>query len=220
MDWGDHRREYRLHWSRKERSSPSDFGVRIRSCGGNSPLLYGQRLCLWTPGEVGSRTTDGPVQETDDRQFRPDCGMGGAFGWGNSFPHVGGQDSIDNEYLLVWLLQGYVGLTALILIFVEGTASLVRAGIKARSIQDTAFRLHSTRNSARHGGLRVHCLVGRPTLRDVLPYYWVVPSTPFCRSLAINCSKTIGSSTNSRDPILCSFLPDLRSSKRQKQMPR
>jgi hypothetical protein len=71
--------------------------------------------------------------------YIPIAEWGGAFGWGNSFPHVGGQESLDNEYLLVWLLQGYVGLTSLILIVVEGTASLVRAGIKARSIQDRHF---------------------------------------------------------------------------------
>ncbi len=58
MDRGDHRREYRLHWSRKERSSPSDFGVRIRSCGGNSPLLYGQRLCLCDPQVKSSANND------------------------------------------------------------------------------------------------------------------------------------------------------------------
>jgi hypothetical protein len=93
-----------------------------------------------TPGEVVS-------QEQQTAQYRkqmidnyiPIAEWGGAFGWGNSFPHVGGQDSLDNEYLLVWLLQGYVGLTSLILIVVEGTASLVRAGIKAHSIQDRHF---------------------------------------------------------------------------------
>jgi hypothetical protein len=76
-------------------------------------------------------------QMIDD--YIPIAERGGAFGWGNSFPHVGGRDSLDNEYLLVWLLQGYVGLTALILVVVDGTASLVRAGIKARSIQERYF---------------------------------------------------------------------------------
>ena len=71
--------------------------------------------------------------------YIPVAEWGGAFGWGNSYPRIGGQNSIDNEYLLIWLLQGYVGLTALILIVVEGVASLVRAGIKARSTQERYF---------------------------------------------------------------------------------
>lgn len=93
----------------------------------------------------GPRAQYGSQQET--AQYRkemidnyiPIAEWGGAFGWGNSFPHVAGQYSLDNEYLLVWLLQGYVGLTSLILIVVEGTSSLVRAGIKAGSIRERHF---------------------------------------------------------------------------------
>jgi hypothetical protein len=93
-----------------------------------------------TPGQAVSEEQQSAQyrsQMIDD--YIPIAERGGAFGWGNSFPHVGGRDSLDNEYLLVWLLQGYVGLTALILIVVDGTASLVRAGIKTRSIQERHF---------------------------------------------------------------------------------
>jgi multisubunit Na+/H+ antiporter MnhF subunit len=49
---------------------------------------------------------------------------------------VKGQFSIDNEYLLIWLTQGYVGLSALILIFLGSTISFARMGIQARTFQD------------------------------------------------------------------------------------
>jgi len=67
--------------------------------------------------------------------YVPIARQGGAWGWGNLFPRVGGQDSIDNEYLLVWLIQGYVGLAALTLIIVDSTLTLVYVGIVARSAQ-------------------------------------------------------------------------------------
>jgi hypothetical protein len=102
--------------------------------------LMGKEYVSVTPGQVVS-------EQRQSAQYRsqmidnyiPIAKWGGAFGWGNSFPHTDGKGSIDNEYLLVWLLQGYVGLTALILIVVESTASVVRAGIKARSIQERYF---------------------------------------------------------------------------------
>jgi hypothetical protein len=65
--------------------------------------------------------------------YVPIAKQGGAWGWGNLFPRVGGQDSIDNEYLLVWLIQGYVGLAALILVIVDSTLSLVYSAIVAGS---------------------------------------------------------------------------------------
>jgi hypothetical protein len=49
---------------------------------------------------------------------------------------VNGQGSIDNQYLLVWLVQGYVGLAAFILIVTEGTWAFTRAGILTRSFQE------------------------------------------------------------------------------------
>jgi hypothetical protein len=115
-------------------------------------LVFGLGLVVGIPlYSMGKDYVSGPTAATGSEQqtaqyrkqmidnYIPIAKWGGAFGWGNSYPHIGGQDSIDNEYLLIWLLQGYVGLIALLLIFVEGTASLVRAGIKARSIREQHF---------------------------------------------------------------------------------
>jgi hypothetical protein len=116
-------------------------------------LVFGLGLVIGIPlysmGKAYATVPDGKAtsEQQQTAQYRnemidrytPIAKWGGAFGWGNNFPRVGGQDSIDNEYLLVWLLQGYVGLTFLILIVVDGAASLVRAGIKAHSIQERSF---------------------------------------------------------------------------------
>lgn len=64
---------------------------------------------------------------------------GGAWGWGSKFPRVNGQDSIDNEYLLIALTQGYVGLIALCLIALESVIRLTFAGIHSNSPQDRSF---------------------------------------------------------------------------------
>ncbi len=50
---------------------------------------------------------------------------GGPFGWGQDFPRVAGQDSIDNEYLFVALTQGWVGLLAFCMIAFEALYYMV-----------------------------------------------------------------------------------------------
>ena len=71
--------------------------------------------------------------------YVPIAKLGGAWGWGNVFPVMEGRTSIDNEYLLVWLVQGYVGLASLILIFAEATLAFARPGIAAGSRQERHF---------------------------------------------------------------------------------
>lgn len=51
--------------------------------------------------------------------YLPIAVRGGPWGWGSSFPTVPGLGSIDNEYLLVTLTQGYVGLLAFCLLALE-----------------------------------------------------------------------------------------------------
>jgi len=93
----------------------------------------------------GPRTDFGSERET--AQYRaqlidnyvPIAKMGGPWGWGGQVPVVGGQASIDNEYLLVWLVQGYVGLTSLIVIFIDAFVSLIIIGMATRSSQELHF---------------------------------------------------------------------------------
>ncbi|MBS1821247.1 MAG: O-antigen ligase family protein [Acidobacteria bacterium] len=94
----------------------------------------------------GKRTDYGSERET--AQYRaqlidyyiPIAQLGGPWGWGAlGFPRVNGQLSIDNEYLFVYLAQGYVGLTSFILLLAETAFALLREGLRTRSIRDRHF---------------------------------------------------------------------------------
>jgi hypothetical protein len=58
--------------------------------------------------------------EQEDAQYRaalidnylPIAKEGGPWGWGIDFPRAGTQDSVDDEFLFVSLVQGWVGLAA------------------------------------------------------------------------------------------------------------
>jgi len=135
------------------------FSVGIASIGtAKKPLqrvvvLIALILLVGVPGYIaGKDYASGPRKgytdsEKETAQYRaqlidnyiPLAKLGGAWGWGPLFPKIGGQTSIDNEYLFVWLVQGYVGLFAFILILLETSISLIRLGIKAKSKHDRSF---------------------------------------------------------------------------------
>lgn len=93
----------------------------------------------------GPRTDYGSERET--AQYRaelldnyiPIAKLGGPWGWGFHFPIVSGQSSIDNEYLFLWVVQGYMGLLAFILLLLETTISLIKLAAKARLKSDLYF---------------------------------------------------------------------------------
>lgn len=64
---------------------------------------------------------------------------GGAWGWGADFPHVGGQGSIDNEYLFLALTQGFVGLAAFCLLAIETVIRSATSAILAPDKSDRYF---------------------------------------------------------------------------------
>lgn len=90
----------------------------------------------------GPRTDYGSEKETAQyraeliNNYIPLAEAGGAWGRGRMIQIVHGQTSIDNEYLFVWLVQGYVGLATLILMALEATVAFSRAGIAARRRRD------------------------------------------------------------------------------------
>ena len=93
----------------------------------------------------GARTDYGSERET--AQYRaqlidnyiPIAQLGGPWGWGYGFPIISGQSSIDNQYLFIWIIQGYMGLLAFSLLLIESVISLTWLGIKAKSIPDRYF---------------------------------------------------------------------------------
>jgi hypothetical protein len=90
----------------------------------------------------GPRTDYGSEKET--AQYRaelidnyiPLAEGGGAWGLGRMVPIVHSQTSIDNEYLFVWLVQGYVGLATFLLIVIEAAVAFCRAGIRSPIARD------------------------------------------------------------------------------------
>lgn len=93
----------------------------------------------------GPRTDYGSERET--AQYRaelidnyiPLAEAGGAWGYGRSIPIMDGQGSIDNEYLFVWLVQGYVGLAFLLLLLLNASVTLVRRGLSTDYVEERHF---------------------------------------------------------------------------------
>jgi len=116
-------------------------------------LLVGLAIVLIAvPGYIavdhytsGPRLHYGTEQETAQyrRQllvnYLPLAEQGGLWGWGTFHPVLDGQPSIDNEFLRVFLTQGYVGVIAYMFLILEAGISLVRVGIAAESREDRHF---------------------------------------------------------------------------------
>jgi hypothetical protein len=72
--------------------------------------------------------------------YEPIAEEGGWFGWSaTAFPRQITYWSIDNEYLLLWVAQGKIGITLFLLIMLEGTIGLVRAILGARRAIDASL---------------------------------------------------------------------------------
>ena len=115
---------------------------------GSLVFLIGAPLYIYGKDYLsGPRRNYGSEKET--AQYRaelldnyiPLAKKGGPWGWGLEFPKIGGQDSVDNEYLLAWIIQGYVGATALILLMLETVGRLVVQAVRARTVRDRHFVL-------------------------------------------------------------------------------
>jgi hypothetical protein len=92
---------------------------------------------------------DGPTtsSEQENAQYRtqlldhyiPVAEQGGAWGWGQDFPRIAGQGSIDNEYLFVALRQGWVGLLAFSMIALEALYYMLYGAILNPTQRDRYF---------------------------------------------------------------------------------
>jgi len=107
-------------------------------------------LVLAPVGYLGLKAyTSGPTasEAQENAQYRqqmldnyiPIAKAGGAWGWGQDFPRVMGQGSIDNEYLFVTLTQGWVGLLCFCAIAVESLYYLTYGAIYNPTKPDRYF---------------------------------------------------------------------------------
>jgi hypothetical protein len=72
--------------------------------------------------------------------YRPTAERGGLFGLSaTAYPRIQPFDSIDNEYLFLWVIQGKVGISLFILIVLEGAIAIIRAILRAREREDACF---------------------------------------------------------------------------------
>jgi len=94
---------------------------------------------------AGPRVNSGSEKETAQYRaelianYTPVAILGGEWGWGANFPRINGQDSIDNEYLYAWLVQGYVGAIAFLLLVGDTVITLSIRGAKAETVRDRHF---------------------------------------------------------------------------------
>jgi hypothetical protein len=73
--------------------------------------------------------------------YEPIVQQGGLFGWGEHFPRVPGQPSVDNEYLWLRLTQGPFGLTLFLVLILEAAASLIAKARRPQLKTDFSFLL-------------------------------------------------------------------------------
>ncbi len=127
---------------------------RTRNLRRNALLLL---LCCTTAGAMvyakGSQYTEThTVAKTDEQQtaqyrrqlldsYVPVAKAGGPWGWGEHFPIESAAASIDNEYLFVWLVQGWVGLASFILIAGDTLVRLILAIARSTGKRDRFFAL-------------------------------------------------------------------------------
>lgn len=71
--------------------------------------------------------------------YTPIAQQGGVWGWGENFPQVPGQSSIDNEYLLVALMEGMAGLAAFSLLSVSTVLRLGSIALTTTDEDDRTF---------------------------------------------------------------------------------
>lgn len=72
--------------------------------------------------------------------YEPVAERGGWFGWSaTKFPRDLSFWSIDNEYLLLWVTQGKIGIALFLIIIAEGVIALVRALLGDQRIADVCF---------------------------------------------------------------------------------
>ncbi len=110
--------------------------------------LIAVAIPAYTAGEQylrGPRQQYGTEKETAQYRrdlvvnYLPIAEKGGLWGWGTFHPVLNHQQSIDNEFLRIFLVQGLVGLVAYMLLICEAAYRLLRLGIAAAVPQDRQF---------------------------------------------------------------------------------
>jgi hypothetical protein len=129
---------------------PVAYIGRAKDFAGRALVVSTLGLVIGVPAYIAAKQyVNGPTTSSEQQtaQYRrqlydnylPLAKAGGAWGWGQEIPVIGGQDSIDNEYLRVYLAQGYVGLAAFLLLILDTVVSLLGFSMKTTVIRERHF---------------------------------------------------------------------------------
>lgn len=105
-------------------------------------------LVLYVKGKAYT-STNPSSGEQQTAQYRADlldfyvpiAQRGGAWGWGEGFPVVRAYSSVDNEYLLLWLVQGWIGMVSFVVIASDTVYRLIIAVVRSTGKRDRFFAL-------------------------------------------------------------------------------
>jgi hypothetical protein len=123
---------------------------RARNMARAATILVLLALLVGVPGYLAAKKyLDAPTasDEQQTAQYRaellanyvPIARMGGIWGWGQDFPKVYMQPSIDNQYLFAWITQGYFGGLLFVMMLVDPAISAFRSGRRAKTRGDRHF---------------------------------------------------------------------------------
>ncbi len=105
-------------------------------------------LALYVKGKAYT-SVNPSTDEQQTAQYRADlidfyvpiAQKGGAWGWGEGFPVVHTSSSIDNEYLFLWLTQGWVGMVSFVAFAAATVYRLIVAILHSTGKRDRFFAL-------------------------------------------------------------------------------
>lgn len=111
--------------------------------------IFGGAGYAYMKGYTAGTTAEASTLDQENAVYRrqlfdtysPIARAGGFFGWGAHVPYLSGQLSVDNDYLLVWLNQGLLGLGTFILLAIECAIALLHYLPRARSKFDFSFAM-------------------------------------------------------------------------------
>lgn len=91
------------------------------------------------PKMMTEEQSSAAYRQAMNRRYQSIAEMGGWFGWAGAIPVVGGQKSIDNQFLLTHLIQGELGYILLILIAAESIRTAIAGAWSFRAPEDRVF---------------------------------------------------------------------------------
>ncbi|MBT9330257.1 O-antigen ligase family protein [Paracidobacterium acidisoli] len=113
----------------------------LLAIGGTAGYFYAQRYTAGSIYDADNLEQESAIYRRQLLEnYKPIVEQGGFFGWGAvNFPKVPGQNSVDNEFLLVQITQGQLGFWLYVLLCGEAAFSILRATQRGTNPVDLCF---------------------------------------------------------------------------------